>query len=180
MKKLIILGAAGRDFHNFNVAFRNNNDFQVIAFTATQIPDIANRCYPAELAGPLYPNGIPIFDEKNLERLIAEHKVDAVVFSYSDISHANLMHLASRAVASGADFWLLGTEHTQIKSTVPVVSICAVRTGCGKSPLSRMVASQLKHLGWTPAVIRLIQRDRCRSDHCLPIALHQIRNTRVV
>jgi len=100
MKKLIILGAAGRDFHNFNVAFRNNNDFQVIAFTATQIPDIANRCYPAELAGPLYPNGIPIFEEKNLERLIAEHKVDAVVFSYSDISHANLMHLASRVVAS--------------------------------------------------------------------------------
>lgn len=154
MKKLLILGAAGRDFHNFNVVFRNNADFQVVAFTATQIPDIANRSYPPELAGPLYPGGVPIFEEKHLERLITEHKIDAVVFSYSDISHANLMHLASRAVAAGADFWMLGTEHTQIKSTVPIVSICAVRTGCGKSPLSRMVASQLKHLGWTPAVIR--------------------------
>jgi predicted GTPase len=154
MKKLLILGAAGRDFHNFNVVFRNNPDFQVVAFTATQIPDIAGRRYPAELAGPLYPEGIPIFEENALERLIAENHIDAVVFSYSDISHVNLMHLASRAVAAGTDFWLLGTEHTQVKSSVPLVSICAVRTGCGKSPLSRMVASQLRHLGWKPVVIR--------------------------
>jgi predicted GTPase len=154
MKKILILGAAGRDFHNFNVVFRNNADYQVVAFTATQIPDIANRRYPKELAGPLYPEGIPIFEEKDLERLVTEHDIDAVVFSYSDISHPNLMHLASRAVAAGVDFWLLGTEHTQIKSSLPVVSICAVRTGCGKSPLSRLVASQLRHLGWKPVVIR--------------------------
>lgn len=154
MKRVLILGAAGRDFHNFNVVFRDNNEYQVVAFTATQIPDIANRRYPPQLAGPLYPDGIPIFDEKNMEKLVAEHQIDAVVFSYSDISHQNLMHLASRAVAVGADFWLLGTERTQLKSCVPVVSICAVRTGCGKSPLSRLVASQLRRLGWKPVVIR--------------------------
>jgi predicted GTPase len=154
MKKVIIVGAAGRDFHNFNVVFRNNPEFSVIAFTATQIPDIANRCYPAVLAGDLYPNGIPILEEKDLETLIADHRADLVVFSYSDVSHINLMHIASRVVAAGADFMLLGTEHTQIKSRVPVVSICAVRTGCGKSPLSRLVASELRHLGWNPVVIR--------------------------
>ncbi len=154
MKKVIILGAAGRDFHNFNVVFRNNPEFQVVAFTATQIPDIANRRYPAEVAGSLYPTGIPILEESNLEKLVAEHDINAVVFAYSDIAHANLMHLASRAVAAGADFWLLGTEHTQVKSKLPVISICAVRTGCGKSPLSRLVAANLRHLGWTPVVIR--------------------------
>lgn len=154
MKKLIILGAAGRDFHNFNVVFRNNGAFNVVAFTATQIPDIANRRYPKELAGPLYPSGIPILEEKNLEQLIAEHGIDAAVFSYSDVAHSTLMHLASRTVAAGADFWLLGTEHTQVKSKLPVISICAVRTGCGKSPLSRLVAFQLRHLGWKPVVIR--------------------------
>ncbi len=154
MRKLIILGAAGRDFHNFNVVFRNNSDFKVIAFTATQIPDIANRRYPRELAGNLYPSGIPILEEGNLESLISEQEIDAVVFSYSDISHNNLMHLASRTVAAGADFWLLGTEHTQVKSKLPVISVCAVRTGCGKSPLSRFVAFNLRHLGWTPVVIR--------------------------
>ena len=155
MKRILILGAAGRDFHNFNVVFRSNPDFQVVAFTATQIPDIANRRYPAELAGGLlYPNGIPILEEKDLEKLIRGERVDAVVFSYSDISHQNLMHLASRAVASGADFWLLGTEHTQLKSPVPVISICAVRTGCGKSPVSRLVASELRRQGWKPVVIR--------------------------
>ena len=154
MKRAIILGAAGRDFHNFNVVFRNNADFNVVAFTATQIPDIANRRYPRELAGPLYPDGIPIREEKDLEKLIAEHHANVVVFSYSDVSYPTLMHLASRAVAAGTDFWLLGTEHTQLKSRVPVISICAVRTGCGKSPLSRLVASQLKHLGWKPVVIR--------------------------
>ena len=154
MKRAIILGAAGRDFHNFNVVFRNNAEFNVVAFTATQIPDIANRRYPRELAGPLYPDGIPIREEKDLEKLIAEHHANVVVFSYSDVSYPTLMHLASRAVAAGTDFWLLGTEHTQLKSRVPVISICAVRTGCGKSPLSRLVASQVKHLGWKPVVIR--------------------------
>ncbi|HYL13959.1 MAG TPA: cyclic 2,3-diphosphoglycerate synthase [Terriglobales bacterium] len=154
MKKVIIVGAAGRDFHNFNVVFRNNPAYGVVAFTAAQIPDIANRRYPPELAGPLYPAGIPILEEKNLEKLIAEHAIDIVVFSYSDVAHPTLMHVASRAVASGADFWLLGTEHTQLKARVPVISICAVRTGCGKSPVSRLVASQLRHLGWKPVVIR--------------------------
>jgi predicted GTPase len=154
MKRLIILGAAGRDFHNFNVAFRNKAEFQVVAFTATQIPDIASRRYPAELSGLLYPDGIPIIEEKDLERTIAEQKVDAAVFSYSDVAHSNLMHLASRTIAAGADFWLLGTEHTQLKSRVPVISICAVRTGCGKSPLSRMVAAELRKQGWNPVVIR--------------------------
>ena len=154
MKKVLILGAAGRDFHNFNVVFRNNPEFGVVGFTATQIPDIAGRRYPAELAGTLYPDGIPIFEERDLERLVQDFAVDAVVFSYSDISHPNLMHLASRTIAAGADFWLLGTEHTQIRSTLPVISICAVRTGCGKSPLSRLVAAQLRSLGWKPVVIR--------------------------
>jgi predicted GTPase len=155
MKRILILGAAGRDFHDFNVIFRDNPDYKVVAFTATQIPDIANRRYPAELAGSLlYPDGIPIFEEKDLEKLIANERVDTVVFAYSDISYQNLMHLASRVVAAGADFWLLGTEHTQLKSSVPVVSICAVRTGCGKSPLSRLVASELRRRGWKPVVIR--------------------------
>jgi predicted GTPase len=150
----LILGAAGRDFHNFNVCFRNNPDYHVVAFTATQIPDIAGRRYPPELAGHFYPEGIPIFEEKDLEKLIAEYKIDAVIFSYSDISHQNLMHLGSRAVAADADFWLLGTEHTQIKSSVPVISVCAVRTGCGKSPVSRLVAAELRRQGRKPVVIR--------------------------
>ena len=154
MKKVIIVGAAGRDFHNFNVVFRNNPDFSVVAFTATQIPDIANRRYPVELAGNQYPNGIPILEEKDLEKLIAEYNVDVVVFSYSDVSHINVMHLASRSVAAGADFMLLATARTQIKSRIPLISICAVRTGCGKSPISRLVASELRHLGWKPVVIR--------------------------
>jgi len=154
MKKVLILGAAGRDFHNFNVYFRDNLDYHVVAFTATQIPDIAGRQYPRELAGRLYPNGIPIFEEKNLEQIVADEHVDTVVFSYSDISYPNLMHLASRVVAVGADFWLLGTEHTQIKSRVPVVSICAARTGCGKSPVSRLVAATLREQGHKPVVIR--------------------------
>ena len=154
MKKILILGAAGRDFHNFNVLFRNNPDYQVVAFTATQIPDIAGRRYPQELAGHLYPEGIPIFEENDMEKLVAEYKVDAVVFSYSDISHQTLMHLASRAVAADVDFWLLGTEHTQIKSSVPVISVCAVRTGCGKSPVSRLIADQLRRQGRKTVVIR--------------------------
>ena len=155
MKRIVIVGAAGRDFHNFNVVFRGNPEYQVVAFTATQIPDIANRRYPPQLADDLqYPDGIPIFEERDLEKLIVTERVDAVVFSYSDISHQNLMHLASRAVAAGADFWLLGTEHTQLKSSVPVVSVCAVRTGCGKSPVSRLVTFELRKQGWNPVVVR--------------------------
>jgi predicted GTPase len=154
MKTVLILGAAGRDFHNFNVFFRQNLDYEVVAFTATQIPDIAGRRYPAVLAGRLYPDGIPIFEEKDLESLIEDYSVDVVVFSYSDISHQNLMHLASRAGAAGADFWLLGPEHSQIASRVPVISVCAVRTGCGKSPVSRLVAAELRKHGRKPVVIR--------------------------
>ncbi|HTQ85670.1 MAG TPA: cyclic 2,3-diphosphoglycerate synthase [Candidatus Solibacter sp.] len=154
MKKILILGAAGRDFHNFNVVFRNQLQFQVVGFTAAQIPGIASRRYPATLAGPGYPDGIPIFPEDKLEELVRRLRVDTVVFSYSDISHQNLMHLASRAVAAGADFWLLGTGHTQIKSVAPVVSICAVRTGCGKSPVARLVVSALRRNGLRPVVVR--------------------------
>lgn len=154
MKRVLILGAAGRDFHNFNVLFRNNPEYYVVAFTATQIPDIAGRCYPPELAGDLYPQGVPIYEEKDLEKLIIEHKVDTVVFSYSDVSHQTLMHLASRAVAADTDFWLLGTKHTQLKSSVPVISICAVRTGCGKSPVSRLVAEKLRQQGLRTVAIR--------------------------
>jgi predicted GTPase len=154
MKNILILGAAGRDFHNFNVVFRGQPGFRVVGFTATQIPGIANRRYPATLAGSSYPDGIPIFPEHRLEDLIAEHHVDAVVFSYSDISHQNLMHLASRSLAAGADFWLLSPQHTQLKSTVPVISVCAVRTGCGKSPVSRLVTSKLRRNGLTPVVVR--------------------------
>ena len=154
MKRVLILGAAGRDFHNFIVVFGNNPDYLVAAFTAAQIPNIANRRYPPELAGPLYPDGIPILDEQDMERIIREREIDVVVFSYSDISHVNLMHLASRAVATGADFWLLGANHTQLKARVPVISVCAVRTGCGKSPVSRRVIAELRVLGWKPVVVR--------------------------
>ncbi len=154
MKRVLILGAAGRDFHNFNVLFRDNPDYHVAAFTATQIPDIAGRRYPAALAGRLYPEGIPIREEKDLEALISEHRIDAVAFSYSDISHQNLMHLACRVVAADCDFWLLGTGRTQIRSSVPVISVCAVRTGCGKSPVSRLVAAELRRQGRKPVVIR--------------------------
>src|SRR4051794_3601949 len=153
MKKVVILGAAGRDFHDFNTLFRNNPDYRVVAFTATQIPDIAGRRYPAALAGPWYPEGIPIIEEDLVEAVIRREKVDYAVFSYSDISYANLMHLASRVLAAGADFWLPGSR-TEVKSEMPVVSICAVRTGCGKSPVSRRVAEDLRGLGWKPVVVR--------------------------
>ena len=154
MKRVLILGAAGRDFHDFNVLFRNRPEFRVVAFTATQIPDIANRRYPPPLAGPLYPDGIPIVEEAQLEDLINQHAIDIVVFSYSDISRQNLMHLASRAVAAGADFWLPGGHHTELMARVPVISVCAVRTGCGKSPVSRRVAAELRQMGWRPVVVR--------------------------
>ncbi len=154
MQRVLILGAAGRDFHNFNVVFRNNPEFHVVAFTATQIPDIAGRRYPAELAGELYPDGIPILEESKMEEIIRDEQVDVVVFAYSDVAYPTLMHLASRASAAGADFWLLAAERTQLASKVPVVSICAVRTGCGKSPVSRRIAAELRSQGWHPVVIR--------------------------
>jgi predicted GTPase len=154
MQRVLILGAAGRDFHDFNVVFRDNPDFQVVAFTATQIPDIAGRRYPAELAGKLYPDGIPILEENRMEEIIQDEGVDVVVFAYSDISYPTLMHLASRAVAAGADFQLLAAERTQLVSKVPVISVCAVRTGCGKSPVSRRIAAELRNQGWHPVVIR--------------------------
>ena len=154
MKRVLILGAAGRDFHNFNVVFRNNPEFEVIAFTATQIPDIAGRHYPPQLAGERYPMGIPIVEESKMEEVIRDKWVDVAVFSYSDVSYPTLMHLASRAVAAGADFWLLGAERTQLASKVPVISVCAVRTGCGKSPVSRRIAAELRNLGWHPVVVR--------------------------
>lgn len=154
MKRVVIIGAAGRDFHNFNVVFRNNSEFEVVAFTATQIPDIAGRKYPTELAGKAYPNGIPIVDEKELENVIREKKVDVCVFSYSDVSNQTLMSVAARVVAAGADFWLLSAERTMIESSRPVVSICAVRTGCGKSPVSRHVAETLRQLDWKPVAVR--------------------------
>ena len=154
MRRVLIIGAAGRDFHNFNLIFRNKPEFDVVAFTANQIPDIAGRQYPPELAGSLYPKGIPIVEESRMEETIRKEQVDIVVFSYSDVKHETVMHLASRAVAAGADFWLLSAERTQLKSEVPVVSVCAVRTGCGKSPVSRRVAAELRNQGWHPVVIR--------------------------
>jgi len=154
MQRVLILGAAGRDFHNFNVVFRGNPEFHVVAFTATQIPDIAGRLYPTELAGDLYPDGIPVLEENRMEEIIRDEHVDVVVFAYSDVPYATLMHLASRAAAAGADFWLLAAERTQLRAKVPVVSICAVRTGCGKSPVSRRIAAELRQQGWHPVVIR--------------------------
>jgi predicted GTPase len=154
MKRVIIVGAAGRDFHNFNVVFRNNPDYEVVAFTANQIPDIAGRMYPPELAGRQYPYGIPIFEEHDLEKTIRDQNADLCVFSYSDVNHQTLMKLASRITAAGADFTLLGAERTMLPSKVPVVSICAVRTGCGKSPVSRYVSRELRESGWKPVAVR--------------------------
>jgi predicted GTPase len=148
------MGAAGRDFHNFNVCFRDNDTYEVVAFTAAQIPGIEGRVYPAELAGTLYPYGIRIFDEKKLISLIHELQVTQVVFAYSDVSHEHVMHQASQVLAAGADFRLMGTESTQIKSSKPIVSICAVRTGCGKSQTSRHVLDVLQGLGLRVVAIR--------------------------
>jgi predicted GTPase len=154
MKKVIIMGAAGRDFHNFNVYFRNNPAFKVVAFTATQIPDIEGRKYPAALAGKLYPKGIPIYAEADLDELIRKFKVDDVHFAYSDVSHEYVMNKASQVQAAGANFVLLGPDDTMIKSRRPVVSVCAVRTGSGKSQTSRKAALLLKAKGRRVAVIR--------------------------
>jgi predicted GTPase len=153
-QRVIIMGAAGRDFHNFNTYFRGNQAYEVVAFTATQIPNIEGRTYPPELAGDLYPEGIPIHPEEELVDLIKQHDIDQVVFSYSDIPHEYVMHKASLVLATGADFRLMGVANTQIKSTKPVVSVCAARTGSGKSQTSRYVADVLQSLGHKVAAIR--------------------------
>ena len=152
--RTLIMGAAGRDFHNFNVFFRDNSDYEVVAFTATQIPDIEGRTYPAALAGKLYPAGIPIYAEEDLVKLIKELKVEQVIFAYSDVPHEVVMHKASKVLAAGADFRLMGIKSTQVKSTKPVVSVCAVRTGSGKSQTTRRVSLILREMGYKVAAIR--------------------------
>ena len=152
--RTLIMGAAGRDFHNFNTVYRDNKDYKVVAFSATQIPDIEGRVYPAVLAGELYPEGIPIHDEKDLEKLIKEQNVDEVVFAYSDVPHEYVMHKASQVNAAGANFKLIGAKQTQVMSTKPVVSVCAVRTGCGKSQTTRRVSLILREMGYKVAAIR--------------------------
>ncbi len=152
--RTLIMGAAGRDFHNFNVFFRDNKDYEVVAFTATQIPNIEGRRYPAGLAGSLYPEGIQIFPESDLDQLISQFKVDQVIFAYSDVPHEYVMHKASQVLAAGADFRLMGMKNTQIKSTKPVVSVCAVRTGSGKSQTTRRVSLILRSMGFRVAAIR--------------------------
>jgi predicted GTPase len=152
--RVLILGAAGRDFHDFNVVFRDDRESEVVGFTATQIPGIAGRVYPAALAGPRYPDGIPIEPETELEAIIRARRVDLVVFSYSDVSHAHVMHVASRVLASGARFMLLPPARTMLEARRPVVAVCAVRTGCGKGAVSRRVASLLRARGRRVAVVR--------------------------
>ena len=152
--KTIIMGAAGRDFHNFNTYYRDNEHYQVVAFTATQIPNIEGRIYPPELAGGLYPQGIPIHEESELVELIYKHNAEEVVFSYSDIRHEDVMHLGSIVNAAGADFKMMGVKRTAVASSKPVIGICAVRTGCGKSQTTRRVSEILKNAGKKVAVIR--------------------------
>jgi len=153
-RRVLIMGAAGRDFHNFNLVYRDRADCEVVAFTATQIPDIADRAYPPELAGSLYPHGIPIHPEDDLETLISENGIDDVVFAYSDVTHEYVMHHASRVNAAGANFVLLGAAETMVESKRPVIAICAVRTGAGKSQTTRRVAEILTERGKRVAVIR--------------------------
>ncbi len=150
----MIMGAAGRDFHNFNVFFRDNENYEVVAFTATQIPNIDDRKYPSELAGKLYSSGIPIYSESELTGLIKEHYVDEVVFSYSDVSHEYVMHKASEIQAAGASFVIMGAEPTMLKSKVPVIAVCAVRTGCGKSAATKKICQILKEAGKKIVVVR--------------------------
>lgn len=154
LKRVVIMGAAGRDFHNFNMFFRDNSEYEVVAFTATQIPDIAGRKYPKELAGKLYPKGIPIYDENDLPEIIRDKKIDLVVFSYSDISHEDVMHKASIVLAEGASYMFLGPKETMLKSSKPVISICAVRTGCGKSQTTRRVSEILRKAGKKVVAVR--------------------------
>ncbi len=154
MRRIVIAGAAGRDFHNFNVAFRDDPETHVVAFTATQIPDIDGRVYPAELAGERYPEGIPIVAEAELAGLVRDEDVEEVVFAYSDVSHEHVMHLGSLALAAGADYRLMGPRSTELTSSRPVVAICAVRTGSGKSQTTRRVAAVLREAGLRVAVLR--------------------------
>ena len=152
--RTLIMGAAGRDFHNFNTFFRDNKDYEVVAFTATQIPNIEGRKYPAELAGSLYPDGIAIYPESELSRLVEDLKVEQVIFAYSDVPHTYVMHKAALVNALGADFRLMGSKSTQLKSTKPVVAVCAVRTGSGKSQTTRLVSLILRDMGYKVAAIR--------------------------
>jgi predicted GTPase len=152
--RVVIMGAGGRDFHNFNLVFRKNPDYQVVAFTATQIPFQKGRCYPPALAGPLYPKGIPILGQDELPSLIRYEKVDEVIFAYSDVCHQEVMRTASMVLALGADFRFLGPERTMLPSRLPVISVCAVRTGCGKSPLTRYLCRLLKRKNRRPVVVR--------------------------
>jgi predicted GTPase len=153
-RRILIMGAAGRDFHNFNVVYRDDPSTRVVAFTATQIPKIAGRRYPPVLAGGLYPEGIPILPESELVSLCHAHAIEQVILAYSDISHAQVMHIASLVLAAGADFLLLGPEHTMIRASIPVIAVCAVRTGCGKSQTARWLSRRLKQHGLKVAVIR--------------------------
>ena len=152
--RTVIMGAAGRDFHNFNMVYRDNPQAEVVAFTAAQISGIANRRYPPSLAGTLYPDGIPIVDEAELEALCRRENIDQVVFAYSDVTHAEVMHLASRALVAGADFLLLGPERTMLQAQVPAIAVSAVRTGCGKSQTARWLSRLLRQKGLQVAVIR--------------------------
>ena len=153
-RRVLIMGAAGRDFHNFNVAYRGDRRYEVVAFTATQIPFIDERRYPPSLAGERYPNGIAIHDESELTQLIEDEQIDDVVFSYSDVSHEYVMHKGSQALAAGANFVLLGPRETMLKATVPVVAVCAVRTGSGKSQTTRAIAGTLKNAGKRVVAVR--------------------------
>jgi len=172
-RKVIILGAAGRDFHNFNVFFRDNPSYDVVAFTAAQIPDIEKRSYPSELSGKLYPKGIPIYPEERLEDIVKENGVDEVIMAYSDLPYERVMQLGSRVLATGADYKLMGPASTMIKSNKPLISICASRTGSGKSQVSRKVASILKELGYKVVAIRhpmpygVLERQACQRFETL-------------
>lgn len=174
-KRVIIMGAAGRDFHNFNTYFRNNDDYEVVAFTATQIPDIEGRVYPASIAGEKYPDGIPIYAEEELPDLIKKYQVDEVVFAYSDVSHEYVMHKASQVLACGADFRLMGPDNTMLKSRTKVLAVTAVRTGSGKSQTTRYCAKVLSQMGKKVVIVRhpmpygnleaqVVQRFACYED----------------
>lgn len=153
-KRIIIMGAAGRDFHNFNAYFRDNQDYDVVAFTATQIPNIEGRRYPLELVGSLYPEGILIYPEEELDDLIRRHKVDQVIFAYSDVPYEYVMHKASQVLVAGADFRLMGVGTTMLESKKPVVAVCATRTGCGKSQTTRYVCDLLQRMGKKVVAVR--------------------------
>ena len=153
-ERVLIMGAAGRDFHTFNLCFRDNPAFRVVAFTAAQIPGIENRRYPSSLSGQLYPAGIPIYAEESLEELVVKQRIHQVIFAYSDVSHLNVMHLASRVLACGADFRLIGPERSFIAARRPVISVCAVRTGCDKGSVVRRITDILRDKQYHPVVVR--------------------------